>query len=289
VEKLIIGVWQGRCEDGNLEANLVRTEQVIDEAAEAGCDFVCLPELFLSGGDKAEYQIRGAIALDDPRLASLAEHAGRREVVTIVGLCEKRGRSHAVTAAVLAGGKVAGHYTKTMLTRGDREVMADFDDELPVFQAKGVCFGVMICHDSSFPEVAATLAWKGAKILFSPHYNSIAPERMDDHRLLVRNNHIGIAAHYGLVVARSNTVGRWENPERLGYGDSAIFSATGTPLAEAGLFVERLVTADVAPHLGQQRWRKRSDLRPAIIQQLCAAALAALGPGRRPGQGHPHG
>ena len=277
MDELIVGVWQGACRDGDLAANLARTERVIDEAAEAGCDFVCLPELFLSGGDKAEYQIRGAISLDDERLAALAERAHRRGVVTIVGLCEKRGASHAVTAAVLAGGSVAGHYTKTMLTTGDREVMDFFDDELPVFRAKGVCFGVIICHDSSFPEVAATLAWKGAQIIFSPHYNSIAPERMDEHRLLVRNNHVGIAAHYGVVVARSNTVGRWENPERLGYGDSAIFSPLGTPLAEAGLFAEKLVTADVAPHLGSARWRRRSDLRPAIIKQLAAAALAALG------------
>ncbi len=277
MDRLIIGVWQGACKDGDLTANLARAERAIDEAAEAGCDFLCMPELFLSGGDKAEYQIRGAISLDDARLTALAEKAGGRGVVTIVGLCEKRGRSHAVTAAVLADGRVAGHYTKTMLTTGDREVMDFFDDDLPVFEAHGVRFGVMICHDSSFPEVAATLAWKGARIIFSPHYNSIAPERMDEHRLLVRNNHVGIAAHYGVVVARSNVVGRWRDPERLGYGDSAIFSPYGLPLAEAGLFVERLVTADVGPHLGSPRWRRRSDLRPAIIHQLAAAALAALG------------
>lgn len=281
MDRLIIGVWQGECKDGDLAANLARAERAIDEAAAAGCDFLCMPELFLSGGDKAEYQIRGAISLDDSRLTALAEKAGRRGVVTIVGLCEKRGGSHAVTAGVLADGRVAGHYTKTMLTAGDREVMDFFDDELPVFEAKGVRFGVIICHDSSFPEVAATLAWKGAQIIFSPHYNSIAPERMDEHRMLVRNNHVGIAAHYGVVVARSNVVGRWQNPDRLGYGDSAIFSPCGLPLAEAGLFGERLITADVGPYLARPHWRRRRDLRPAIIHQLAAAALAAIGETQR--------
>ena len=56
--------------EGDLAANLVRTEEVIDEAAEAGCDFVCLPELFLCGG-KVEDQRRLAMSLDDERLAGL--------------------------------------------------------------------------------------------------------------------------------------------------------------------------------------------------------------------------
>jgi len=177
---------------------------------------------------------------------------------------ERRGRRVANTVAVLADGRVAGHYTKTMLTPGDREVMGFYDDELPVFRAQGVSFGVIICHDSSFPEVAATLAWKGARILFSPHYNSIARDRMDEHRRLVRNNHVGLAAHYNLVVARANVVGHWPAGDRFGYGDSAIFGPHGQPLAEAGLFAERLITADVAPYL--------------IIRQLAEAALAALRP-----------
>ncbi|KKL26945.1 hypothetical protein LCGC14_2390160, partial [marine sediment metagenome] len=249
MEKLVIGVWQGRSRDGDLAANLVRAAEVIEEAGDAGCDFVCLPELFLSGADKADYQRRGAMSLDDDRLAALAQKAGARDVVTIVGMCEKRGESYGVTAAILDGGRVAGHYTKTMLTGGDHQVMDAYDDELPVFDAKGVRFGVIICHDSSFPEVAATMVWKGARIIFSPHYNSLGPERMDEHRLLVRNNHIGLAAHYGVVVARSNSVGHWDNPERYGYGDSAIFSPIGVPLAEAGLFTEKLVTADVAHYI----------------------------------------
>ncbi len=36
-EKLVIGVWQGRCKDGDVEANLSRASEVIDEAAGAGC------------------------------------------------------------------------------------------------------------------------------------------------------------------------------------------------------------------------------------------------------------
>ena len=155
--------------------------------------------------------------------------------------------------------------------------MGTYDDELPVFQAKGAAFGIIICHDSSFPEIAATMAWKGAEIIFSPHYNAIPRDAMDDHRVRVRNNHVGIAAHYGVVVARSNVVGYWPDEDRYGYGDSAIFAPNGAPLAEAGLFAERLITADVAACLGPPRWRRRDELRPAILRQMHEAALGALG------------
>ncbi len=276
MDKLVIGVWQGVCKTGDLDANLERTAAVIDEAAAAGCDFVCLPELFLSGGGPRDAQKRAALALDDERLAALARRAGERNVVTLVGLTEKRGERFAVTQAVLADGRLLGHYTKTMPTEEDWELMGFHDDELPVFEARGVTFGVIICHDSSFPEVAATLAWKGARIIFSPHYNAISRDRMDDHRILVRNNHIGIAAHYNVVVARSNVVGYTPERDSYGYGDSAIFGPDGRVLAEAGLFRETLVTCDVAPYLGGVDWRARTELRPAIIGQLSDAALAAL-------------
>jgi len=275
-KKVVVGVWQGLCAEGDLAANLARTEQVIDQAAAAGCDFVCLPEVFLPGGN-IDDQRRLAMPLDDPRLLTLAQRAGGRDVVTLVGLAEQRGDRVANTQVILADGKVLGHYTKTMLTGGDQKVMGFFDDELPIFEAKGVPFGVVICHDTSFPEVAATLAWKGARIIFAPHYNSIARGRMDDHRILVRNNNVGIAAHYNVVVARSNVIGQSADNERLGYGDAAIFGPNGAPLVEAGLFTEKLIAADVGPYLhGTRAWRDRRDLRPAIIKQLAQAALGAL-------------
>jgi len=162
------------------------------------------------------------------------------------------------------------------LIPADRRIMDACDDELPVFKARGVTFGIIICHDSSFPEIAATMAWKGARIIFSPHYNAIRRDAMDDHRIRVRNNHVGIAAHYGVVVARSNVVGYWPDEDRYGYGDSAIFAPNGAPLAEAGLFAEKLITADVAACLGPSPWRNRQELRPAILRQLHDAAMAAL-------------
>ena len=233
--------------------------------------------MFLTGSGTKENVERCAVALDDERLLSLAQTAAERDIVALVGLSERQEGSAANTQVVLDGGKVAGHYSKTMLTGGDRETMLRLDDDLPVFEAKGVKFGIIICHDSSFPEVAATMAWEGARIIFAPHFNCIAPDRMDEHRVLVRNNNIGIACHYNVVVARANVCGEDPAGRGLRYGDSAIFSPYGVPVAEAGLFRERLITADIAEYVtGKPRWRNRQDLRPAIIRQLSEAAMDAL-------------
>jgi len=276
--KLIVGVWQGRCADGNLARNIARTEEVIDEAARAGCDFVCLPETFLSGYGSREIIERGALDLGDKRLLDLAKRAADRNVVTLVGLAERRGNEIANTAVVLDGGKVAGAYRKTMLTGGDANKMGFcWGTEQPVFEARGVTFGIQICHDSSFPEIASILAWKGARLLFSPHYNAIPVANMDDHRIRVRNNHIGVAAHFGLVVARANVIVPESKDGALGYGDSAIFSPLGAPLAEAGLFTERLIFADVGPWLTRANpFVSRRELTLPIIETWAAAARKVL-------------
>ena len=121
------------------------------------------------------------------------------------------------------------------------------------------------------------MVWKGARIIFSPHFNSIGMDLMDEHRILVRNNHIGIAAHFGVVVARANVVSAGA---QQGYGDSAIFSPIGTPLAEVGLFREGLATADVADWLKHDRWRKRSMLRPEVVEEWYRAACESLAASR---------
>jgi predicted amidohydrolase len=153
-----------------------------------------------------------------------------------------------------------------VLTETDVEVCGFSPDyELPVFEAHGVKFGIQICHDSGFPEIAAALVAQGARLLFSPQFTLSAPGRVDQHRLRARNVHAGLAALFGLVVVRANIVSSHDAYERLGYGDSAIFSPLGTPLAEAGLFTTALAHADVAPWLLNDWTARRFELPERLI------------------------
>lgn len=287
MKSCIVGLWQASCSNTRMADNFASAADAIEQASRARCRFLCLPETFLTGyGSRAVVQ-RTAIHLTDRRLTALARHAARRRLVLLAGLNERRSDGAiANTMAVFHRGRLVGAYAKTMLTGGDQAAGYCIDDALPVFHVAGLRFGIIICHDSSFAEVAGTLVFKGARLIFSPHFNAIPADRMDEHRIIVRNNHIGIAAHNHVVVARANVIvtdGSHDKNGRnlLGYGDSAIFSPTGQPLAEAGLFRPALVTADVAPYLTPSRWRHKGELRQAILDQWHAAASAYIATHRK--------
>jgi predicted amidohydrolase len=140
--------------------------------------------------------------------------------------------------------------------------------QMPVFEAKGIKFASIICHDSSFPEPALLARQKGALLLFSPHYNAIGPRGMDQHRTMVRNNHVGLAALLQMVVVRSNVIS--SGPKRLGYGDSFIMSPFGVPMAEAGLFREDVITAAINFEMFREAkdWKDLGEVKPDIRRQV---------------------
>ena len=274
---MLIAAYQGVCADGDPEANLAVARDVFDRARGTGADFLLMPEAFLSGyGSKALIEA-GAMAVDDARLGRLIDHTSGSDLVFMVGLCERADATIYNTELIIQAGRVLGAYRKTMLTGSDYRAMGfgtDFD--LPVWQAKGVTFGVIVCADSSYMEVAQTMWWKGAQIIFSPHYNYIPSDGMDDHRIHVRNNHVGIAALLQVPVVRANVV-NWDRAPRLGYGDSAIFDARGHAVTEAGLFKQGLITAELdlaaRPSIGG-RMRIPMEVRQQLSRAMLSAEIA---------------
>ena len=270
---MIIAAFQGVCKDGDVQANLARAIETFDQAHAAGADFLLMPETWLSGYGEKEVIEQCAMTLDDPRVKRLVAHTAGHDLVFMVGMSERDGDQILNTELVIHDGRILGTYRKTMLTGGDyRQMGFGTDFRLPVWQAKGITFGVIICADSSYIEVAQTLWWKGAQIIFSPHYNYIPSEGMDDHRIRVRNNHVGAAALLNVPVVRSNVV-NWDRAPRLGYGDTAIFDDCGRPLAEAGLFTERLITAEI--DFTQQRSRNGRLRIPMEVRRQLADAMVS--------------
>jgi predicted amidohydrolase len=264
-----ISAYQGRCSD-DFDKNLEKVCEIIDRAGKGKSDFLCFPEGYLSNyrGDL------NVVPLDDPRVLDLIEYTGRYDMIVIVGVSERESDKVFNTALVLYQGEMLGKYRKTMLTGSDKKVFAA-DYSLPIFGAKGIPFGVIICHDSSFIEPALTMRWKGARLLFSPHYNSLPYDRVDEHRILVRNNHVGLSVLLQMVVVRANVVGGDE--ERVGYGDSAIFSPLGVPVAAAPLFKEALISADFDDSvLFEETWRACKSIPLEVCQQLWDAARESI-------------
>ena len=260
---LAIACFQGRCAE-DFDQNLARVLEAMDQCGRESYDFLCFPETYLSN-----YTAELAVPLTDQRVRRLAEASEKHDMVSVVGVSELEGDRVFNTALVLYRGEILGKYRKTMLTGSDKKVYA-CDYSLPVFQAKGLTFGVIICHDSSFLEPALTMRCKGARLLFSPHYNRIPADRMDEHRRKVRNTHIGLATHLQMVVVRSNVVG-WSD-EGLGYGDSAIFSPLGEPVTVAPLFQETVIGASFERSVFEREaWSSRGEIPREVIEQLTRA------------------
>ncbi len=251
---IVISVYQGECREGDFAANLATAREVVREALARGSHFVALPECFLSGYESAEAVQRGKRSLADPDLRQFIAESSSHDMVVLVGLARQDGDHLYNTELVIHRGQLLGFYDKVMLTGGDRDPLGFAPGTaVPVFQAHGVRFAVIICHDSSFPHVALAARLQGAELLFSPHNNEIRSVAADDHRHWVRNCHVGLACQLKMAVARANIV-KSDRPGGIGYGDSFILSPQGTPLAEARLFKTQLITATVTPAMFRSPW-----------------------------------
>lgn len=145
----------------------------IAQAAAKGADMVVLPELFSTG-----YQLN----VVGPRLPELAEPD---DGPTVQALCEaaRAGKCYVIAGIALTHGMTGVVYNSSVIIDRQGQVMGYYDKqhlwalerfyfhagcESPVFETEFGTFGVMICYDMGFPEVARTLTLKGADLIVCP-------------------------------------------------------------------------------------------------------------------------
>jgi len=277
-EKIRIGSFQGPIADNDFERNLNKVKEVLDQTRDNGLDFLCFPETYLSG--YSEQAIReSSILIDDLRLLEFIRYSAAFDTVILVGMSEREGDKNFNTQIVVYRGRLLGKYHKTMLTDEDKRVFTS-DLEFPVFDAKGIRFGVVICADTSYVEPALLLRWRGARLLFTPHYNDIPPEGIDtsdgkvtfwEHRTMVLNNQAALAALLKMVVVRSNVVIVREG--HLGAGDAAIWDMNGEVVARGTPFTESIVTAEFDRAIFEkENWINRKEVPAKLLDLIAQAA-----------------
>ncbi len=273
-----IGSFQGPIHDNAFDLNLDKVKEVVDQTRSSGLDFLCFPETYLSG--YSEQAVReSSIPMDDPRLLEFIRSSAAHDTVVLVGMSEREGDKIFNTQIVVYRGALLGKYRKAILTHEDKMVFAPGRD-FPVFEAKGIKFGVVICHDTSFVEPALLLRWKGARLLFTPHYNDIPPEGIDtsdgkvtfwEHRTVVLNNQAALATLLKMVVVRSNVVIVREG--HLGAGDANIWDMNGEVAARGTPFTECVVTAEFDRAIFErENWINRKEVPVELLEQIAQAA-----------------
>lgn len=278
-EKIKIGTYQGPIVDNDLEKNLLNVKKVIQENKHKNLDFLCFPETYLSGYSAKAIE-ESAVCIDDPRIQEFIKESSEHDTVILVGMSEKKEDGIYNSQLVIHKGELLGIAHKTMLTQGYDNLYFKTDLELPVFEAKGIKFGIAICHTTSFVEPAQYLRWKGARLLFTPHFNNMHPEtklpngdRVTywDHRTMVLNNQAALATLLKMIVVRSNIV--VIDKEGLGSGDSNIWNMNGELVAAGQPFTEEVVIAEFDKEIfTREHFIDRQEVPVELMEMMLTAA-----------------
>lgn len=200
---------------------------------ERGSDLIVLPEYFNSMGLDAE-QTRWAADRAGELRGFASDFCKTNRCWLLLPIIEFRHRRYYNTAILIdRAGRAAFQYDKTHLTLAEREQLGlSAGDRLAVHESELGRVGVMICYDIYFPEVARTLAQRGAQVILFPSL-----QRSDcAERIMILNRARALDA--GCFLVRSSygrQAGKAEDV-RSGqtHGGSCIVAPDGRVLADAG-------------------------------------------------------
>ncbi|MFO8084557.1 MAG: nitrilase-related carbon-nitrogen hydrolase [Desulfobacterales bacterium] len=163
-----MAIAQMQCEVGNVNNNLKKVLEYIEKAAAGGFDVVIFPEMADTGYDVSKISDYASSWNHGPIL-HLQKAAEKNRIYVICGLSEfEYGCVYNVLAVVNPEGVIVGKYRKTHLASFpplDEDKVFAAGNCLETVQIGDFKCGLMICYDLRFPEVARSLALKGAEVL----------------------------------------------------------------------------------------------------------------------------
>jgi len=175
------------------EESRERFVPLVEEAAAKGADIVCLPEGLTVVGNGLKYA-QAAEPVPGPSTEFLGALARRLKVWIVAGIYERSGSRLYNTAVLIArDGSLAGRYRKMSLPDEEIEGGITPGSDTPVFDTDFGRVGLMICWDSSYPEVARGLAARGAEVLFLPIWGGV--EQLVQARAIENQVHV-VASGY---------------------------------------------------------------------------------------------
>jgi N-carbamoylputrescine amidase len=247
-------------EDG--EANTAKAVARVRDAANAGAEVVCLPELFRSPyfcqrEDHACFDL--AEPVPGPSTEALGRAAKDAGVVVVVPIFERRaaGVYHNSAAIIDKGGDLLGLYRKMHIPDDplfyEKFYFAPGDLGFRAFDTAAGRIGTLICWDQWYPEGARLTALRGASVLFYPTAIAWHPHEKQQHGVAQRSAWQTIQRSHaianGVFVAVVNRIGH-EIPPTGGpglefWGSSFLSDPFGIVLAEASTDKEEILVGEV--------------------------------------------
>ena len=149
--------------------NFNRMAHWAGRAKAEGAAIVCFPELNITGYITSPDVFEYAEPVPGPSAQRIVDLAEKEQITILAGIAEKdiQGRVFA-THLVAEPGKKILKYRKLHIAPPEIGVYTP-GKSIPLFEADGLKFGIGLCYDSHFPELATRIALKGADLIFMPH------------------------------------------------------------------------------------------------------------------------
>jgi len=237
-----VAAWQAPLPSVSRRDALAPILRCVDQCETEGVAILCCPEAVVGGlADYVPDPLQTAVP-NREILAFLAPVADAR-LTTIVGFTELSSDGVLYNAAAVVNhGTLAGVYRKRHPAIRQSVYRPGMD--LPVFRAADVCFGILICYDSTFRDLAADLSSRGARVLFVPTNNALPASKTSNEIVAeARACDAALASEHGCWVVRADVAGS-EGCLRS-EGSSAITSPAGQTVAMARPLGEDLLVVEI--------------------------------------------
>jgi predicted amidohydrolase len=231
---------------GRKEENV---ERVINSLRGAKADLLVLPELFSTGYlflNEEELRRSAETISDGLTVSKFLELAKKENTNLVFGIAEKADDKLFNSSVLVTAKGECFVYRKLHLFDREKNLFSPGDKELEVFDIGEAGIGMMICFDWIFPEVARSLALKGADIICHPS-NLILPHCQDAMVTRCIENRV-----FAITSNRTGTEKR--RKEELTFtGRSQIVDPKGRVLAQASAEEEKLCIIEIDPLLAKDK------------------------------------
>jgi predicted amidohydrolase len=276
---------------GDLDGNVRRLAQAVEEIARQGIAYAVFPETVVSGYlFSGPQQIAPFLdTIPGRTTAALLPILERSGMHMSVGIAERDGETGlAYNTAVLLGPKgIVGKYRKNGLNPQDQKVFAPGNTGVEVFETPIGRIALLICYDDTYWQYARLAALRGADII---GWHSVSDRVMPGTPLAeATGNHSTVAnvqymsAQNGVWVVGATRSGIETNPitgGKLYYnGGSSIWSPHGRKLAQAPVVppevlppgLNTIISATITPaEATASRNTALGRRRPALYTPLLA-------------------
>lgn len=240
------------CAKGEQERTLPVVKSLVEAAARAGAEFVCLPECanFLAADKDALIQ-HCEVEERSPSLTLLTELAQTHQIIISAGSLMMRdgneGRAINRSYLISANGEINARYDKIHMfdaNVGDGKNYRESDhfrpgNKLVTCQTDKGHIGLSICYDIRFAELYRKLALRGAELITIPAAFTQVTGQAHWH-VLQRAR----AIETGSFILSSAQYGTHDDGRKT-YGHSLIVNPWGEILADARTMEEGFVLADI--------------------------------------------